>query len=84
MVVLGPNLEFIHAHSMNEDASNQIGLISFQVTFPDPGQYKIYLQTQADGQVTTTDYNFTATPMPTTNSTQQNNQSMDNMEGMGH
>jgi hypothetical protein len=78
MVVLGPNLEFIHAHPMTEDVNNQTGLIIFGVTFPDPGQYKIYLQTRADGQVNTTDYNYTILPNP---SNQSNNM---NMEHMGH
>jgi hypothetical protein len=83
MVVLGPNLEFVHAHA-SEDTTYQNGLIIFTVDFPDPGQYKIYLQTQSDSKVITTDYNFTTLAMP--DSTQQNNQSMDdmNMEGMSH
>jgi hypothetical protein len=63
---------------MTEDVNNQTGLIIFGVTFPDPGQYKIYLQTRADGQVNTTDYNYTILPNP---SNQSNNM---NMEHMGH
>lgn len=59
MVVLGPNLEYIHAHTITEAAATQNGLIAFSVTFPTPGQYKLYLQAQADNQVNTTDYTLT-------------------------
>jgi|GEM_PF-687933 len=82
MVVLGPNLEFIHAHAMTEETANQTGLITFTVTFPDPGQYKLYLQTQADGRVNTTDYNYTIDPMPSSNT--NSNDSMQNMDHMEH
>lgn len=64
MVVLGPNLEFIHAHAQTTDIANQSGLIIFTVNFPKEGRYKLYLQTQADGQVTTTDYSLTVKPNP--------------------
>lgn len=64
MVVLGPNLEFIRAVTMSDDLSNQSGLIPFKVTFPDPGQYKLFLQTQVNDQVMTTDYTLTVTKNP--------------------
>jgi len=64
MVVLGPNLEYIHAHAIEEAAATQNGLIAFQVTFPDPGQYKLFLQTQADNLVNTTDYTVTLSANP--------------------
>jgi len=79
MVVLGPNLEYIHAHAMTEASADQTGLITFMVTFPDPGQYKIYLQTQANDQVNTTEYIYTVKPMPTSNE-KSNNDSMQGME----
>lgn len=82
MVVLGPNLEYIHAHAMSEDAATQNGLIAFQVTFPDPGQYKIYLQTQANNQVNTTDYTVTVNGNPSSNS--NNTESMPGMNNMNH
>jgi hypothetical protein len=82
MVVLGPNLEFIHAHPLDEATVTQTGLIAFRVTFPDAGQYKIYLQTQADGQVNTTDYNYTVKPNPSSQNTQSTEDM--NMEHMGH
>ena len=59
MVVLGPKLEFIHAHPVNQDINNQQGLIGFEINFPDPGQYKVYLQTKANNRVSTFDYNLT-------------------------
>lgn len=64
MVVLGPKLEYIHAHVTSEDVSSQVGLITFDVTFPEAGQYKLYLQTQAAGIVNTTDYTLTVKPSP--------------------
>lgn len=82
MVVLGPNLEYIHAHAMDEDIATQSGLIAFQVTFPDPGQYKIYLQTQTDNQVNTTDYTVTVNGNPSSNSS--NTESMPGMNNMNH
>lgn len=86
MVVLGPNLEFIHGHPMFDTSVPQTGLISFTVTFPDAGQYKLYLQTQADGQVNTTDYNLTVAPGLNNNkkSDKPAEDSSTNMEHMGH
>lgn len=89
MVVLGPDLEFIHAHPQTADISNQSGLIVFAVDFPTEGSYKLFLQTQADNKVTTTDYAVsvmaragntkTTTPPPTSN-----DMNMDGMQGMQH
>ncbi len=83
MVVLGPNLEYIHAHALSEDVANQVGLITFSVNFPDAGQYKLFLQTQADNQVNTTDYTLTVKPN-SGDSNQSNNQSMPSMDHSGH
>jgi hypothetical protein len=82
MVVLGPKLEFIHVHPQTSDVNNQSGLVTFNVNFPEAGQYKLYLQTQADNQVNTIDYTLTAKPYPNTSS--QSNNSMQGMEHMGH
>jgi hypothetical protein len=82
MVVLGPDLEFIHAHPLSDATTNQNGTIMFAITFPDPGQYKMYLQTQADGQVNTTDYVFSVKANPGNNS--NSNNSMQNMDHMEH
>ncbi len=64
IVILGPNLEFIHAHPLLGDVNDQIGLIIFMVTFPITGQYKLYLQTQANDTVSTFDYNLTVKELP--------------------
>ena len=77
MVVLGPNLEFIHAHPMLGDVSNQTGYIPFMITFPTSGQYKLYLQTQADNIVNTTDFNVTVNEVPRSSSGADNS-----MQGM--
>lgn len=82
MVVLGPNLEYIHAHALSEDVANQTGIIKFAVSFKDAGQYKAYLQTQADNQVNTTDYTMTAKPSSSTSSS--NGESMQGMDHSGH
>ncbi len=66
MVVLGPNLEFVHAHALTEDVAQQTGLVYFKVSFPEAGRYKLYLQTQAADKVSTFDYAVTAKAMPGT------------------
>lgn len=81
MVVLGPNLEFIHGHPQTVDVNTQGGVIVFAVNFPDPGQYKLYLQTQADNQVNTTDYTVTA---KANTGSSQDSQSMPGMDHSGH
>lgn len=83
MVILGPNLEFVHAHPSTTDTANQTGLILFNALMPVAGQYKLYLQTQVGGQVNTTDYTVTINPKPQT-STTNNNQSMQRMNHKGH
>lgn len=84
MVILGPNMEFIHAHPspMATDVNNQTGLIIFTVKFPVGGQYKLYLQTQANDQVSTYDYNLTLKDAPKFSST--NNSNMSDMPNMSH
>ncbi len=56
MIVIGPKLEFIHAHPLTESMSNQSGLVSFSILFPEAGLYKLFMQTQTNGQINTTDY----------------------------
>ncbi len=82
MVVLGPNLEFVHAHALTEDVTQQNGLVYFKVNFPEAGRYKLYLQTQAEGKVSTFDYAVTAKEMPST--TAPNESSDMNMDHGGH
>lgn len=83
MVVLGPKLEFIHGHPSTEVTTDQFGLVTFSVTFPDPGQYKLFLQTQANDQVNTTDYTVTAKP-GTSTTKPSNNSSMQKMDHNEH
>lgn len=83
MVVLGPKLEFIHGHPSTGDTTNQFGLVTFNVTFPDPGQYKLFLQTQADNLVNTTDYTVTVKPGVST-AKPSSNQPMGGMDHNGH
>lgn len=56
LVVLSPDLEYIHAHPQTTDVSTQGGLIVFSVTFPKSGQYELYLQTKSEDLVNTTDF----------------------------
>ncbi len=81
MVVLGENeLEYIHAHALSEDIANQDGTVQFAVDFPKAGKYKLFLQTQAEGKVVTTDYVVTVKDAPGTT-----NQNMPGGEhGSGH
>lgn len=81
MVILGPDLEFIHAHPLTESTADQTGQIVFQVTFPKAGLYKLYVQTQANDQVNTTDYNLNVKDLPTSNQNAPQGQSM---EHTGH
>jgi hypothetical protein len=78
MVILGSNLEFIHAHPMVNDLTNQTGYIPFMVTLPKLYQYKLYLQTQANDIVSTFDFNITTKEMPKSTS------SNDSMQGIDH
>ena len=78
MVILGPNLEFIHAHPILGDVNNQTGYIPFMVTFPTTGQYKLYLQTQVNDMVSTFNFNLTVQEMP--KSTRDDN----SMQGTNH
>lgn len=82
MVVIGPKLEFIHAHPQSSDVNNQSGLVIFAVNFPEAGKYKMFLQTQADNQVNTTD--FTVTVQASQTSNQSSDSSMQGMVHMSH
>lgn len=85
MVVIGPDLEFIHAHPQTTDINNQSGLAIFSVKFPDAGKYKLYLQTQANNQVNTTDYTLTVKSNPgSASGSTQNTQSMQGMDHSGN
>lgn len=54
-VILKENtLDFIHAHPV--EAEKDKGMVSFMVSFPDAGKYKIFTQFQRNGSVFTTDF----------------------------
>jgi hypothetical protein len=80
MVILGPNLEFIHAHPISGDVNNQTGYIPFMVTFPISGQYKIYLQTKVNDAVSTFDFNVTVKNTSKAGSSSNSNNSMQGMD----
>ncbi len=50
------DLEFIHAHTLNEYINKQSGTIDFHVVFPRNGKYKLFTQFQHHGQVITTSF----------------------------
>jgi hypothetical protein len=56
LVAFGPNLELVNLYYQTPDIDKQLGLIMFDVTFPTSGRYKLFLQTQAEGQAYTTGY----------------------------
>ncbi|HMS50207.1 MAG TPA: hypothetical protein PKA02_02075 [Candidatus Saccharibacteria bacterium] len=64
LFAFGPDLEFVHAHPLVEGSTNQTGQIVFQATFPKSGQYKVFTQTQANNQVSTTGYTVTTKDLP--------------------
>ena len=67
-VVLSENdLEFIHAHALNEDVKKQNGTVDFHVTFPKAGNYKMFTQFQHEGKVMTVSYVVNALPAQATN-----------------
>ncbi len=50
------SLDFIHVHPMTDLSDVQTGTVDFMVSFPEPGQYKIFTQFQHEGKVFTTDF----------------------------
>lgn len=50
------DLDFIHAHALNEDVKKQNGTVDFHVAFPKAGNYKIFTQFQHQGKVITISY----------------------------
>lgn len=58
IMLFGPDLEFVHAHTTNNDVPDTF-VLSFSLTFPVSGKYKAYLQTKADGITNLTDYVLT-------------------------
>lgn len=50
------SLDFIHAHPMGSATMQQNGVVSFMVSFPEAGKYKLFSQFQRMGKVFTTDF----------------------------
>lgn len=50
------NLNFIHAHPVEDVSKLQTGKVNFMVNFPEAGKYKIFSQFQRNGKVFTTDF----------------------------
>ena len=76
MVVLREGtLDFIHAHPIDSASARQNGTVSFMVSFPAAGKYKIFTQFQRAGTVLTTDFAVTVV---------QGVASGDSMQGMDH
>lgn len=56
IVLREDNLDFIHAHPMEDMNKPQTGEVGFMVDFPEAGKYKVFTQFQKDGKVFTTDF----------------------------
>ena len=50
------DLQFIHAHPLEDPTKPQTGNINFMVEFPEAGKYKVFTQFQKNGKVITTDF----------------------------
>lgn len=55
-IVLSENLDFIHAHAMDDPVLNKRGIVDFMFTPAKQGKYKIFAQFKRQGQVFTTDF----------------------------
>ncbi len=51
IVLLGPNLEYIHAYSEESPSTHQTGVLRFKVNLPVEGTYKVFAQIQDKGKV---------------------------------
>lgn len=50
------DLQFIHAHATQESTDPQTGKVNFAITFPEPGNYKLFSQFQHEGEIITSDF----------------------------
>lgn len=55
-IVLSENLDFIHAHAVDDPILNKRGIVDFMFTPPKQGKYKVFAQFKRQGQVFTTDF----------------------------
>lgn len=56
ITAFGPSLELVAVNAIPVDASEQTGLIVFNVNFPVGGFYKLYMEVQVDKKVSTFEY----------------------------
>lgn len=56
LAILGPDLQLTTVDSTALGNSEQSGLLTFSVVFPKSGLYKLFLQTEAENQLTTFDF----------------------------
>lgn len=64
ITLLGPDLEYVHAHSTNDEVPDTY-VLAFSVLFPSSGAYKGFLQSQTEGRINNTDYVLTVAEEPT-------------------
>ena len=77
------NLDYIHAHPIEDVTAKQSGTVSFMVDFPEAGTYKIFTQFQRNGKVITTDFVVTVV-QGSTNSSGTTEGTQMNMPDMTH
>jgi hypothetical protein len=51
IVLLGPNLEYVHAYSEETPSTRQTGILRFKVILPVEGTYKVFAQIQDKGKM---------------------------------
>ena len=64
LAAIGPNLELAVVNADPTDTTRQTGAIPFTIKFPSPGIYKLFLQTNAGGTFTTTEFSVDVKPSP--------------------
>jgi hypothetical protein len=67
----GPNLEFTSADAEPVSGNGQSGLLIYTLPLPSAGLYKLFMQTQANNQVSTFDYNVTVKAVPISKPTKE-------------
>lgn len=77
------NLDFIHAHPMEDVNRPQTGEVGFMVNFPEAGKYKVFTQFQRNGKVFTTDF-VVSVAAGTNNLDSMEGMDMPSMPGMDH
>lgn len=50
------DLQFIHAHPMQSADATQNGKVTFMISFPEAGNYKLFSQFQHEGKIVTSDF----------------------------